>query len=179
MLKAEEPLSYQLGFLASELVEIFSKAPAPPSVSSSSASAADAESRRKPIEEDAECAIFATELNAEREAVVFCAASCGNNLHGQCFEKWAATKKASAADGVVTCPFCRAPWASDESGLKTAIRQGKTNADGYVNVASELGLSGRRGSYYLFQPFSLQHANCPSAPDDSTYHSSWARSRWR
>lgn len=75
--------------------------------------------------------------------------ACGNNLHKTCFDQWAASKRGNGA--TVTCPFCRTPWqASDISELAkyvtgTASATGpKVNADGYVNIAQELGISGKR-----------------------------------
>jgi hypothetical protein len=72
-----------------------------------------------------------------------------------CFSQWAATKTGQA----VTCPFCRTPWQGDEDQLKQVAKNGRKNADGYVNVASQLGLSGRR--------------------DYSTYNSYWVRGQAR
>lgn len=55
------------------------------------------------------------------------------------------------------CVYCRTPWEGDEETVKRINKKGKVNSDGYVNVASELGLSGRR--------------------DTSTYHQPWVRVR--
>ena len=87
-----------------------------------------------------------------KEEVVYCKASCGNNVHKKCFEKWASTRKQGRDE--VTCPFCRAPWQGDDD-LKSLAQSGSVNDEGYVNVASELGLSGRR--------------------DYSTYHQRWVQ----
>lgn len=48
------------------------------------------------------------------EQLVWCKSSCGNNVHKQCFDKWAAAKRAGGQP--ITCVFCRAPWA-DASGM--------------------------------------------------------------
>jgi hypothetical protein len=86
----------------------------------------------------------------EKEEIVFCKAACGNNVHKECFEQWAATKRAQGDE--VTCPFCRTPWQSDSDAVRKLAKEGNVNADGYVNVASPLGLSGRR-DYSSYHPF--------------------------
>ena len=55
----------------------------------------------------------------------------------------------------MTCPFCRTAWQGDEDTIKHVSKSGQKNGEGYVNVAGQLGLSGRR--------------------DYSTYHSYWVR----
>lgn len=72
-------------------------------------------------------------------------------MHKQCFDAWAATKRG----GVVTCPYCRAPWQTEAGDIKKVAQSGDVNEEGYVNVASQLGLSGER--------------------DYSTYHQYWVR----
>jgi len=42
--------------------------------------------------------------------------------------------------------MCRQPWQGD-SDSHEALAKGKVNSEGYVNVASELGMSGHRGYY--------------------------------
>ncbi|KAL2355597.1 hypothetical protein BJ546DRAFT_636734 [Cryomyces antarcticus] len=149
VLKAPPTLQYQLAFLTSELDTILASAPPLPSAH---ASAADSDGKRKPLDDD--CPICCCPFEPEGEEIVFCRAACGNNIHGVCFAQWAASKKGSA----VTCPFCRTPWQGDEETLKQVSKSGKLNAEGYVNVAGQLGLSGRR--------------------DYSTYNSHWvARQR--
>ena len=69
----------------------------------------------------------------------------------KCFEQWAKSKP-----GEVKCVYCRTPWKGDEETVKVIPKAGKKNAEGYVNVGSQLGLSGRR--------------------DTSTYHNSRSRS---
>ncbi|TKA47808.1 hypothetical protein B0A49_13467 [Cryomyces minteri] len=149
VLKAPPTLQYQLAFLTSELDTIFDSAPPLPAAD---ASAAYSDGKRKPLDDD--CPICCCPFEPESEEIVFCRAACGNNIHGACFAQWAASKKGSA----VTCPFCRTPWQGDEKTLKQVSKSGRVNAEGYVNVAGQLGLSGRR--------------------DYSTYHSHWvARQR--
>ncbi|EOD50767.1 putative ring finger domain protein [Neofusicoccum parvum UCRNP2] len=148
VLKAPEHLQYQLAFISSELQEIFSKAPPIPSEESG-----EKDGKRKPIEGD--CPICCEDFEPGSEEIVYCKAACGNNVHKACFEQWAATK----GNRNVTCPYCRSPWAGDEEMVKNITKAGTKNADGYVNVASQLGLSGER--------------------DYSTYHSFWVRQEAR
>lgn len=49
--------------------------------------------------------------------------------------------------------YCRTAWQRDEADIKGLVAGGKQGREGYVNVAGELGLSGRR--------------------DTSTYHRWW------
>ena len=67
--------------------------------------------------------------------------------------------KATKPKGNVTCPFCRTPWEEDAGDLKELASGAKTSGEGYVNVANQLGLSGRR--------------------DYSTYNSFWVRQQLR
>lgn len=148
VLRVPAHLEYQLAFLSSELRDIFTQAPALPS---EQADNSKKDGNRKPL--DGECPICCVDFEPENsdEEVVYCKAACGNNVHKSCFEQWAATK----IGGSVTCPFCRTPWQGDEDTLKKVAQSGKVNAEGYVNVASQLGLSGQR--------------------DYSTYHQHWVR----
>jgi len=143
VLRAPANLVYQLAFVTSELIEIFQHAPPPPSAASGTGGAV-MEGNRKPIEDD--CPICCCELEADSEEIVYCRAACGNNLHKTCFDQWAASKRGSGS--TVTCPFCRTPWQSDVSELAKyatgATTGSKVNADGYVNIAQELGISGKR-----------------------------------
>lgn len=86
------------------------------------------------------------------EDILWCKAACGNNIHRTCFEQWAKSKP-----GEVKCVYCRTPWKGDEETVRKISKHGHKNEDGYVNVASELGLSGRR--------------------DYSTYHQPWVQSQ--
>ncbi|MCJ1476629.1 hypothetical protein MMC13_005297 [Lambiella insularis] len=148
-LKAPEHLQYQLAFLSSELREIFAQAPLPPS---SQSSTTKADPNRKPVEGD--CPICFTEMEEEKDDLVFCQAKCGNNLHKECLEQWANSR----AGKPTTCVYCRTPWQADEGVIKRVKTTGKVNDEGYVNVAAELGLSGTR--------------------DYSTYHQPWVRQRF-
>ncbi|ROT41689.1 hypothetical protein SODALDRAFT_308631 [Sodiomyces alkalinus F11] len=124
---------YQLALLTDELHEIFRQAPIPAKDASSPEKNVD--KRRKPVEGD--CPICFTELDAKSsESVVWCRAACGQNMHKSCFKMWARVKKQA-----VTCPFCRSPWQEDEETAKTILKEGKVTAEGYVNVADQLGIS--------------------------------------
>lgn len=152
VLRAPAHLEYQLALLSSELCEIFEKAPPLPSETAEKDD--DQDGNRKPIE--GECPICCVDFEPEsKEEIVYCKAACGNNIHKDCFKQWAATK----TTGQVPCPFCRTPWQSDDPTLKGLPKGAKKNQEGYVNVASQLGMSGRR--------------------DYSSYHSYWVRDQVR
>lgn len=144
ILRAPSDLEHQLAFLSEELKRIFANAPPLPS----EAAGDDAkDGNRKPVE--GECPICCMDFEPESsESIVYCKAACGNNIHKDCFGQWAATKNGQ----VVTCPFCREPWKGDETQLKEVAKNGAKNAEGYVNVASQLGISGRR-DYSTYNPF--------------------------
>ncbi|KAL8931459.1 MAG: hypothetical protein Q9216_007196 [Gyalolechia sp. 2 TL-2023] len=146
VLKAPEHLQYQLAFLSSELREILSQALLP----ASSVAAPSSPSNRKEIAGD--CPICFMEFEPETEEIVWCKAACGNNIHKHCFEQWAKSQKRISD---VKCVYCRTPWQGDEASIEKIKLQGRKNREGYVNVAAQLGLSGRR--------------------DTSTYHQVWLR----
>jgi hypothetical protein len=50
-----------------------------------------------------ECVICFEKFD-KKEKVVWCRATCGNNFHYKCFQKWSAQKQN------VTCPMCRSIW---------------------------------------------------------------------
>lgn len=151
VLKAREEIAYQLALLSSELRDLFQNAPPIPGVETNGKDGTEKEGQgnnRKPIE--GECPICYDDLG-EKESTVYCKASCGNNVHRDCMSKWLAMKS--------TCPYCRAKW-NEDTGLDGVIggvnMTGLTkNENGYVNVASQLGLSSQR--------------------DYSTYHQFWVR----
>jgi len=147
ILKAPEHLAYQLAFVSAELTEIFSNAPDTPQTGtdSSPSTTSSTQGHRKPIEGD--CPVCVMEFEAGDD-IVWCAAACGNNIHRQCFEQWAASKL-----GQVKCVYCRTPWKGNEESVKRISKMGQKNEDGYVNVAMELGLSGERDMSSYHQPW--------------------------
>lgn len=60
---------------------------------------------------------------------------------------WAKTKV-----GDVTCPFCRSKWEGDADMVSRVKRDQGVQSEGYVNVASQLGISTVRGMLDLRIP---------------------------
>ncbi|TVY50004.1 E3 ubiquitin-protein ligase [Lachnellula occidentalis] len=152
VLKTREDLAYQLAFLTTELNEIFANAPTPPQSDDAPSTATDTGGQRKPI--DGDCPVCAMEFEEDeniRGEIIWCKAACGQNVHRHCFEQWARAKPGQD----VKCVYCRSLWKGDEDTIKRITQGGQVNAEGYVNVAGELGLSGQR--------------------DMSTYHPFWVR----
>ncbi|ROW10435.1 hypothetical protein VMCG_01829 [Cytospora schulzeri] len=140
VLRAKLEYTYQLALLSSELQEIF--ASAPPIVDESGAGGEN-DKNRKAVEGD--CPICFEDMGDGKEDIVWCKAACGQNIHKQCFEMWSATKKRSGgAQAKVTCPYCRSVWEGDDDMVKKINKSGKLNADGYRNVADQLGISKKR-----------------------------------
>lgn len=153
VLKAREEVAYQLALTTTELREVLKNAPPIPGVETDPTDAhGEQDGNRKPIE--GECPICYDELDREKDDIVYCKSSCGNNVHKGCMQTWIAMAAKKA-----TCPYCRATWATDndfDGKLGDIDTKGlPMNADGYVNVAGQLGLSGER--------------------DYSTYHQFWVR----
>ncbi|KAI9712634.1 MAG: hypothetical protein M1812_006814 [Candelaria pacifica] len=146
VLKAPDHLRYQLAFLSSELREIFDQAPAPVAEAKTDE---DHPGKRKAIE--GPCPVCFLDLEADTDEIVWCKAACGNNIHKHCFEQWAASQRGKE----VKCVYCRTPWQGDVDLGKSISTEGILNEEGYVNVADQLGLSGRR--------------------DYSSYHQHWVR----
>eukprot|EP00891_Asterochloris_glomerata_P004248 jgi/Astpho2/4248/Aster-x0621 len=80
---------------------------------------------QRPVEGD--CPICCDELKADsaklEEKLCWCA-SCGNNVHAECFKRWAGQKGSA-----VTCVYCRAPWLDGVTGKGPA-----TPESTYVNL---------------------------------------------
>ncbi|KAE8145392.1 RING finger domain-containing protein [Aspergillus avenaceus] len=144
VLKAPQHLQYQLAFLSTELREIFQASSLSREVSKSE----DNGGRRKAI--DGDCPICFMEFEPDKEEIIWCQAACGNNVHKTCFQQWASTQRTQG----VRCVYCRSQWQMDTSdvNLEQLKRQGRTNAAGYTNVASQMGLSGRR-DYSTYHPY--------------------------
>ncbi|KAK3624818.1 hypothetical protein LTR56_020783 [Elasticomyces elasticus] len=124
-------LRYQNALLTSELHEIFDNAPELPIDIAANAEPTDG--NRKPLTDD--CPICFTDFEGDKKAV-YCRTSCGNNIHTVCFKQWEKVKA-----GNVTCPFCRAPWESEDDEKKKKVNvakialPGQISASGYQNVA--------------------------------------------
>ncbi|KAL2833296.1 hypothetical protein BDW59DRAFT_77858 [Aspergillus cavernicola] len=144
VLSAPVHLQYQLAFLSSELRGIYENSPL--RQVKDKAEEPETDGKRKPV--DGDCPICFMEFEPEKEDIVWCRAACGNNIHKTCFQKWAATQQAQG----VRCVYCRASWQNEDANgkfdvnLQQLLSQGEIGRDGYVNVASQMGLSGERGT---------------------------------
>lgn len=133
------------------------------------------------------------------EPIVWCKTSCGNNLHKECQDKWAA---ATGRSSDVRCvywyililfifqppplslclisqqrtnpiyPLSRAVWENDTPNLSPeslrSLRDDvdNLNTEGYVNLASQFGLSGKRGMGPLYlRPLFLQRLPLDTTTD--------------
>ncbi|KAL4767671.1 hypothetical protein BDW60DRAFT_226414 [Aspergillus nidulans var. acristatus] len=149
VLKAPSHLQYQLAFLSSELREIYENSPL--RNVKDKAKDHDTDGKRKPVEGD--CPICFMEFEPDKEDIVWCRAACGNNIHKACFQKWAA----SSNNQGVRCVYCRSPWQNQDIDgkvdvtLEQLVAQGRVGEDGYINVASQMGLSGERDSSTYYQ----------------------------
>ncbi|KAK2625033.1 hypothetical protein QTJ16_005402 [Diplocarpon rosae] len=148
VLKAPENLAYQLALLGTEVADIFANAPVTPQSSDAGASnATDTGGLRKIIEGDCPVCMMEFDENIKSEDILWCKGACGNNIHRHCFEQWAKSQP-----GTPKCVYCRAPWKGDAESIKRIRKGGKLSQEGYVNISSELGLSGERdmSSYHQF-----------------------------
>ncbi|KAL5000657.1 hypothetical protein BDV10DRAFT_161699 [Aspergillus recurvatus] len=161
VLKAPSHLQYQLAFLSSEIREIYENSPL--RNVKDKAEDHDTDGKRKPVEGD--CPICFMEFEPDKEDIVWCRAACGNNIHKACFQKWAASSNHQG----VRCVYCRSPWQyQDTDGkvdvtLEQLISLGRVGEDGYINVASQMGLSGERDFSTYYQRWVHRHS----------YYSGW------
>ncbi|KAF9738637.1 hypothetical protein PMIN06_001950 [Paraphaeosphaeria minitans] len=155
VLKAPENIAFQLALTSSELRDLFRHAAPIPSAGSGTEGGLEAEldGNRKKIE--GECPICYCDFEPGKESIVYCKAACGNNVHKSCMQSWIVAKGAGRA----TCPYCRAKWEdSDVGGAfsgQVDLKSARRTEEGYVNIASQLGLSDER--------------------DYSSYHEPWVR----
>lgn len=156
VLKAREHVAYQLALTGTELRELIKNAPLIPGVETNGNDkpGEEQDDNRKPIE--GECPICYDGLNPASDEIVYCKASCGNNVHKACMQSWIQV----AARGKATCPYCRSSWDTEDAFNgkclgEVDVKGLQKNEDGYLNVAGQLGLSGER--------------------DYSTYHKFWVR----
>lgn len=147
VLRAPTELQYQRAFLTAEVEEILANAPPIPNATSDSEE--DNDGKRKPIE--GECPICYMDFDPDNNAIVWCKAACGNNMHKDCFDQWAASQRGQE----VRCVYCRQPWQMEKGDLEAVKKSGEQSGDGYVNVAEQFGLSRAR--------------------DVSTYNQFWVR----
>ncbi|XXH02142.1 hypothetical protein Hte_008510 [Hypoxylon texense] len=138
VLRARFDLVYQLALLTTELQEIFENAP--PIDGGDQSGTETRDRNRKSL--DGDCPICFMPFEGA-EDTVYCRATCGQNIHTECFEMWATTKRKSSMDQV-TCPMCRTPWQDDDNGAKKIKNTGTLGSDGYVNVADQIGVSRHR-----------------------------------
>ncbi|KAL4957868.1 hypothetical protein BDW69DRAFT_141314 [Aspergillus filifer] len=156
VLRAPTHFQYQLAFLSSEIREIYENSPLRDV--KDKAEDHDTDGKRRPVEGD--CPICFMEFEPETEDIVWCRAACGNNIHKTCFQKWAASQNHQG----VRCVYCRSLWQNQDADgkldipLEQLVSGGRVGRDGYINVASQVGLSGRR--------------------DYSSYHQHWVRRRF-
>jgi hypothetical protein len=64
----------------------------------------------------------------EKDNILFCSTSCGNNIHKNCFEKWRQAKLSMCEP--VSCPFCRIEWKTINE------KNSNNNSNGYLNLAA-------------------------------------------
>ena len=55
------------------------------------------------------------DFDPDNSEIVWCKASCGNNMHKDCFDQWAASQKGKE----IRCVYCRSPWQKDTGDLST------------------------------------------------------------
>jgi len=144
VLRADFKYVYQLALLSSELKEIFAGAPPIDADPSSTGPDAEEAGKRKPIEGDCPICFCEFDLN-EKEAITWCRAACGQNVHAHCFRMWAATK-CPGRESEATCPYCRSVWGVELDPVAVMKSTGQLNEEGYVNVADQLGISSVRGT---------------------------------
>ncbi|CAF1124930.1 unnamed protein product [Rotaria sordida] len=137
------PLLYQQALLTNELNEIFAKADLQHNDSHILAEQSIREAyhaktgdpnvilnskkiQQKIITNDDECPICFESMINEKNNILFCSTSCGNNMHKKCFEQWRQAKL--SMNELVTCPFCRIEW-------KTIIKRNKNQND-FLNLAA-------------------------------------------
>lgn len=156
VLRAKDQYVYQLALLSSELREIFARAPNP-AAEDRDGCEDKTDKNRKAAEGDCPICFEEMESGPGKEALVWCKAACGQNIHKQCFDMWATTKRQSGT-GKVTCPYCRSDWeVVDGDAVDVAnIKRGMPTKEGYVNVADQLGISKQR-DYSSYSTFWSRH----------------------
>jgi hypothetical protein len=101
---------------------------------------------RQSLDADADCPICFDPMTADGK-LVFCRAACGANFHADCMRRW--MRESSHGD----CPNCRQPWNDPASGGVGPSKKKRARDDeGYVNLASVTGQSGRRDTSTYYSP---------------------------
>ena len=145
------PLIYQQALLTSELNEIFANADAQnndlsilaeqPIRDAYHATTGDpsvviptmkSKIEQKPMTDDDECPICFESMMNEKNNIIFCTRSCGNNIHKNCFEKWRQAKL--SMNESVTCPFCRIEWKTKKDQEDNGQHHQPSRA--YLNLAA-------------------------------------------
>lgn len=145
VLRAPFELQYQRAFLSSELADILANAPPIPDATSDSEE--DNGGKRKPIE--GECPICYMDFDPDNNELVWCKAACGNNMHKDCFDQWAASQRGKE----VRCVYCRQPWQQDTGDVEVIKKSGTESGDGYINVAEQFGIERARDYSSYHQPW--------------------------
>jgi hypothetical protein len=107
---------------------------------------------QKPYQGD-ECAICFEELQA-KELLVWCQASCGKTLHGECMTRLIAHNQKNGMS-VTPCPLCREPW------VNTAAPPLATSASAASAVAAPVQFS---SSYVNMAHVSQEHRDYHYSP---------------
>lgn len=162
VLRAKQHYVYQLALLSEELRDIFATCPRTGLADSDEKTNTEEDMQRKPI--DGDCPICFEEMASGpgKEALVWCKAACGQNIHRQCFDMWATTKRQTSK---ITCPYCRSQWETEHDSeaaagvdLLNIKKTGPVNGDGYINIADQLGISTQR-DYSTYSRFWSRHPN--------------------
>ena len=97
---------------------------------------------------------------ATLDETIYCQAMCGNNIHKECFNQWARSKRHEGVQVTCGTPFlmivegsyslvyCRSVWGDGTSNNK-GDHDDVSGHEGYVNLGKLVGLSSVRGSPYL------------------------------
>ena len=97
------------------------------------------------------------------EETVYCQAMCGNNIHKECFNQWARSKRREGVqvtcgsplliilEGSYSLVYCRCAWEDGPTNNKRKdIDDGEGSGDErYVNLGKLVGLSSVRGITYV------------------------------
>ncbi|KAJ6259747.1 E3 ubiquitin-protein ligase [Drechslerella dactyloides] len=175
VLKVRTGLAYQAALLNSEIKEIFDKAPVLTADTAAESNPSDGHRQRKPLDQD-ECPVCYEAFGRDETDAFYCAAQCGSNIHKECFRQWAASRGSAG----VTCVMCRAPWQDngvDVGEYSRILQDAKIGAEGYLNVADQMGLSHRRGWSPFFDPALIMALYSRLQTDTSTYYNRFYDSR--